>query len=509
MVLQRGMAARLWGWGTAGEQVAVELAGHRATGVVDSAGRWRIELTPLDAGGPYEMTIACGNESRVVRDVMVGEVWVCSGQSNMAMTVAAAGNAKEEIEAATAFPGTMLRMFTIPQRIASKPVDDVEGEWRACGSDTVGSFSATAHYFGRQLQRELNVPVGLIVASTGHTPAEAWMSRQSLEQDPQLRPHVEQLDAMFDAHPGSRDDVMQFIDDWRKKQKVHTRLFNDWYPRALEARGQGLPLPPALALPQGPANAQNPTLLHNGMIAPLIGVAMRGVIWYQGETNAIFRTAWQYRKLLPALIRDWRRQWNIGTFPFLFVQIANHCDVQCEPAADLWAEVRESQLLTLREPNTAMVVAIDLGESLAIHPANKQDVGKRLALAALAKAYGREVVYSGPIYRRMAVQGDVVRLWFDHVDGGLLARDGEPMAGFIMAGNDRNWHDAGATIDGDTVVVRSPLVLEPAAVRYAWTDDPRATLYNAAGLPASPFRTDDWPCVSEGVLRTQWNPSIA
>lgn len=439
MVLQQGVKVPVWGKATPEEGVAVTLAEQSASAVADEAGQWTVQLGPFEAGGPHKMTIT-GKNTLTFSNILVGEVWVCSGQSNMQWAVAVSKDAEQEIAAAD-YPS--IRLFQAERNPADQPRDNVNGRWVACSPETVPGFSAVGYFFGRQLHRELEVPIGLINSSWGGTAAEWWTSRPALETDPELRPILERADK---------------------------------------------------AEAQGSAEAhRRPGALYNGMIAPLIPFAIRGVIWYQGESNA--GRGYQYRKLFPIMIRDWRTNWGQGDFPFLFVQLGNYQQTPEQPGESAWAELREAQLMTLSLPNTGMATTIDIGEADDIHPKNKQDVGKRLALAALNIAYDRDVVYSGPIYESMEIEEDTIRLHFKHVGGGLVAKGGD-LKGFAIAGADRKFVWADAEIDGDTVVVRSDQVKEPVAVRYAWADNPECNLYNEAGLPASPFRTDNWPGVT-------------
>ena len=294
-------------------------------------------------------------------------------------------------------------------------------------------------------------------------------------------------------------DIVGYGGFWGKPQQMRLEsetgnsifLTGDW------SYSKGIELKDLPRRPQPPTSPNRPTVLYNAMVHPLIPYAIRGAIWYQGESNA--ERAYQYRTLFPTMIRDWRKNWGQGNFPFYFVQLANFLSVQPEPVDDTWAELREAQLMTLSESNTGMAVIIDVGEANNIHPKNKQDVGKRLALIARNKVYGENIAYSGPIYKSMTVEGNSIHLSFDHVDGGLITRDNEILTGFAIAGADEKFHWADAKIDGETVVVSNLEVTEPVAVRYAWATNPVCNLYNKAGLPASPFRTDSWPGITEGV----------
>jgi sialate O-acetylesterase len=449
-VFQSGMLVPVWGTAEPGEEVTVEFEGQKKRAAAGQDGKWRIRLDSLPPGGPYEMTVAGKAGSVAVKNILVGEVWLGSGQSNMEWSVKNSANPAEEI-AAAAYP--KIRLFTAPRRTADAPQADVEGSWKECSPETVSGFSAVAYYFGRELHRALRVPVGLIHSSWGGTPAEVWTRREVFDEVPELK---ECLD-------------------------VYARRQADFEKAAAKAKEEGKPAPRA---------PWKPSCLYNGMIAPLVPYAIRGAIWYQGESNA--SAASLYRTLFPAMIRNWRRDWGQGDFPFLFVQLANFMARRPQPADSAWAELREAQLQTLSLNNTGMAVIIDIGDEKDIHPKNKQDVGKRLALAAQGIAYDRPVVFSGPTYESMKVEGGRVRLSFKHAGRGLVAR-GEKLLGFAVAGEDRKFVWADAKIEDKTVVVWSEAVPHPAAVRYGWADNPECTLYNEEGLPASPFRTDAWP----------------
>lgn len=480
MVLQRHQRVPIWGTADPGEKVTVTFAGQHVTATAKPDGRWVLRLTALAAGGPYEMTVTGKNTVRL-QNVLVGEVWVCSGQSNMAFSVQGSNNAQEEIAGAE-YP--MIRLLTVPRVPASEPVSDIEAQWVVCSPQTVPGFSAVGYFFGRELHKELGVPVGLINTSWGGTPAESWTTRPTLEEDPEFVPIVERWNQARENYP-------------EQKQK-HEEALAKWKGEAEKAKAEGKQPPRQPSPPLFERKQYEPASLYNGMIAPLIPYAIKGAIWYQGESNA--GRAYQYRSLFSAMIRDWRLQWGQGAFPFLFVQLANFMAREPEPAESAWAELREAQAMALRLPKTGQAVIIDIGEADDIHPKNKQDVGYRLALNALAIAYGRDIVYCGPTFRSMELEGDRIRLHFDHVGGGLIARDGGPLKGFAIAGEDREFVWADAVIEGDIVVVRSGDVPHPVAARYAWANNPDCNLYNREGLPASPFRTDRWPGVTEGKL---------
>ncbi|GBC98831.1 hypothetical protein HRbin17_01347 [bacterium HR17] len=469
-VVQRDAPIRLWGTAAPNETVTVTLAGRTATTTADSGGRWQVTLPPLPAGGPFELSVKGQQNEIVVRDVLVGEVWVASGQSNMEWPVALAMNAEQEIAHAT---DPQIRLFQVPHRVADVPQEEVEGAWQVCAPETVKTFSAVAYFFARELRRHVRVPVGIIQSTWGGTPAEAWTSRSALESDPQLRPLL--------------DRWQKVLADYPEAQKRYEEQVRRWQEEAEKAKAEGKPVPPRPHPPLGPGHPHAPSGLFNGMIAPLTKFVLRGVIWYQGESN-VGRAA-EYRRLFPTMITDWRKVWGLGDLPFLFVQLANFLAPKPEPSESAWAELREAQTFALKLPNTGMATAVDIGDANDIHPRNKQEVGRRLALVARALVYGEHVVYSGPVYERMQVEGNKVRLFFRHVDGGLVCK-GEKLTGFAIAGPNGKFVWAEAVIDGDTVVVWSPQVAQPAAVRYAWADNPEVSLYNREGLPAVPFRTD-------------------
>jgi sialate O-acetylesterase len=476
-VLQQGMPVPVWGTASDGERVTVTIQGQTASTIARD-GQWQVRLPALKAGGPYTLTIA-GENTIERRDILVGEVWVCSGQSNMEWPVSLTVNAPKVI-AESNDPGTHgvggLRLFTVPHAVSDTPVREVKGQWSACGPDTVSGFSAVAYFFGRDLRRALKVPVGLINTSWGGTPAEAWTSRATLDGDSQLR-------AALDRYSGALDRYLASL-------KQYQSTLADYVQAVAQAREQGRELPAPPQPPGSPQNQNRPSGLYNAMIVPLQPYAIRGAIWYQGESNA--GRAYEYQTLFPAMIRNWRRDWGQGDFPFLFVQLAPFMKIEAEPKESAWAELREAQRLTTQTvPNTAMAVITDHGDEYDIHPRDKEPVGLRLARAARALVYGERTEHSGPTYRGMRVEDGRIVLEFGHADG-LTARGGE-LKGFTIAGEDRRFVPARAAIRGNRVVVSSPQVPRPVAVRYGWANYPVTNLYNRAGLPASPFRTDDFP----------------
>jgi sialate O-acetylesterase len=427
-VLQQGIKLPVWGTAEDGEKITVSIAGQTVE-TTATGGQWRVELAPLKAGGPYTLAIDGPNDKIEARNVLVGEVWIAGGQSNMEMKVNNSANAPAEI-ASSANP--KVHLITIPHhQKATKPATNVQAKWVECDPKMVGDFSAVAYFFGRALQKQLDVPVGLISCNVGGTTAERWMSKEA-----------------FDAEPALKE-----------------------MPRTQKDKGD--------------------FDLYNGMLHPLIPFGIRGAIWYQGESNA--GLAWDYRTLFPAMIKCWRDDWKQGDFPFLFVQLAPYMKISDQPQDSNWAELREAQLLTtVISPNTAMAVITDVGEEKDIHPKRKQPVGERLALAARALAYGEKIEYVGPTYESLTISGPEAILHFKHVGSGLVVK-GEQLTGFTIAGADKKFHNAEAKIAGDTVVVSGSDVAKPVAVRFGWANYPVVNLWNKEDLPASPFRTDDFP----------------
>lgn len=429
MVLQQGTKVPVWGTARDGEIITVEFADQEATTTAKN-GQWKVVLGPLKASATPDTMVIRGDYTVRIRDVLVGEVWIASGQSNMQWPISRSAEPESTIAGAK---DEQLRLITVPRRGADAPESDPQAAWVHCTPDTTPEFSAVAYHFGRALRAALKVPVGIISTNFGGTPAEAWTARSYLEGHPELK------------------ELLKITD---RKQS-------------------------------------NPSVLYNAMIAPLVPFAIRGAIWYQGESNAgNFERSKEYRTLFPTMIKSWRDAWGQGDFPFLFVQLAPFMDKTDVPTDTAWAHLREAQLLTLKaSPRTAMAVITDLGDEKDIHPKQKKPVGERLALAARKLAYGEDLVYSGPLLRSMKVEGNNAILSFDHVGGGLVAKDG-PLTGFTIAGADGKFVNAKAEIQGDTVVVSSDETPEPKAVRFGWANYPIVNLYNKEGLPASPFRTD-------------------
>jgi sialate O-acetylesterase len=471
MVLQRQIKAPVWGTAEPGEKVTVTVGTYTGAAVTDKDGKWMVKVGPMEAGGPFEMVVA-GKNTVSIKNVLVGEVWMCSGQSNMAFGLSSATNGKEEAAKAD-YPG--IRLFTVARVQADTPASECRGAWMECKPATAPGFSAVGYYFGKELHKELKVPVGLINSSWGGTAAEAWTSLKALKGDAEFAPILAQLTRLQADYPAN-------------KAKYERELVQ-WKDESAKAKAEGKPAPKA---PSDPSRQVWPTRLYNAMIAPVTPYGMRGAIWYQGEANA--GKSYQYRKLLPTMIADWRSAWGEGDFPFLIVQLPNFMAVKADPSESGWAGLREAQLMTARNvPNAGLAVTIELGEANDIHPKQKEEVGRRLALVARAQVYGEKIECMGPLCAGMKVEGNRVRLSFTHVGGGLEAKGGEPLKGFAIAGADKKFVWAEARIEKDTVVVSSPTVANPVAVRYAWADNPEGcNLFNKEGLPASPFRTDDW-----------------
>jgi Beta-galactosidase/beta-glucuronidase len=618
MVLQRDVKVPVWGWADKGEKVTVTFAGKKYSATPDATGKWVVSLAPLAAGGPYEMTIT-GKNLITLKNILMGEVWLCSGQSNMEMPLAGWGRIKDyQTEIANAnYPN--IRLFTVPKKIGNKPVKDMEsGKWEECSPSTIPEFSSVAYFFGRNLNKELKVPIGLINSSWGGTVAETWVSagaintmndfkvqlntldgldwtnlksdfekkakewdetvekkdigllehweNPTLKDDdwktmnlPQLweaaglpdfdgvvwfrhefildekeaaagitlylgkiddsdvsfvngkqigstmnkysEPRVYKVDASL-LHKGKNTIAVRIIDYsggggiWGEPQELSYKSSNGTVSLADNWRYKpGIKMDSKPDVNIGPNSF--PTLLYNGMIYPLLPLAIRGAIWYQGEANA--SRAYQYQTLFPLLINDWRTQFANPQMPFYFVQLANYQSHVREPAESDWAELREAQAKTLALPNTAMAVIIDIGEANDIHPKNKQDVGYRLSLPALNMIYGKDIVYSGPTYKSMSIEGNKIRLKFDNVGTGLYSKDKYGyLKGFAIAGADKKFVWAKAYIENNEVVVYSDAITNPVAVRYAWANNPDdVNLYNKEGLPASPFRTDTWKGITE------------
>ncbi len=469
MVIQQGAKAPVWGTAAAGEKVTVKMADLVAETTAGDDGRWRLEIGPLKAGGPHELTVSGANTIRL-SNVLIGEVWICSGQSNMSWPLIRAADAEKEIAAADL---PRIRLLTVPRMTSEQPQEEIRGRWRVCTPKAVTRFSAVGYFFGSELHKARKVPVGLINASWAGTPAHAWTSGEALKADPAFKPMLQRWEKIIAVYPAAMAKYKEDRENWEKD--------------AARAREDNWKPPRRPRAPHGEKSPRRPSNLFNGMIAPLVPFSVRGVIWYEGENNA--GDAGLYRVLFPAMIRDWRRHWAQDDLPFLFVQLPNFLAPQKAPVEERsWAELREAQFLTLSLPNTGMAVTLGLGEVGNIHPSNKRPVGERICLWARGTVYGEEIVYSGPLYKSMVREGRRIRVRFDHA-AGLTAKD-EELKGFAIAGKDGKFVWAQAQIDGEDVMVWSDDVTDPVAVRYAWAYNPMWSLTNEQGLPASPFRTD-------------------
>jgi sialate O-acetylesterase len=476
MVLQRDMDAPVWGTADPGEAVKVAFNGQTRSVTVGADGKWMVRLGKLKAGGPYDMEID-GKNSITIHDVLVGEVWLATGQSNMVFTVSKkaaffAGMLDEDKEIAAAdYP--QIRMFTEKTVKAYTQQDTALGNWQVCSPETVGAFSAIGYLFARDLQQQLHVPVGIVTVGFGASTAESWLPREALAGDPQLKPLLDHFDARETYFKGNPHAVAADAPP---------------APQTLNAR----PSAPRTGPMFDPAEDQHePTVLFNGMLSPVIPYGVRGAIWYQGESIVGGAEGVElYPLVMKTLVEQWRKLWGEGDFPFYAVQLAPLKNVSNNPM------VREQQAKILSLPNAGLAVTIDVGDPDNVHPKDKEPVGQRLALIALAKTYGRKVEYSGPVYSSMKIEGTTIRIRFTHVDGGLVAKGG-PLQWFQIAGADQKFVDADAVIEGDTVVVKSAQVAAPSAVRYAWANYPSGcNLDNGAGLPAAPFRTDNWDALT-------------
>jgi sialate O-acetylesterase len=472
LVLQTGVTVPVWGWAEPGEAVTVTVAGQTKNTRAAADGRWRVDLAKLTASAaPTTLTVR-GRNTLTIRDVLVGEVWLGSGQSNMAMTVVRSNDPEREAAAANR---PQIRMFKEESAAADTPQAEGKGRWVVCAPETVGAFSATLYFFGREVHAALGVPVGLINSSVGGTPIESWIAPEVQRAAPELKEFFAPAKAPTpEAAEAAKRKYERDLAKWQADVKQ---------ARANKQKAPKRPQDPAaLAARKGNVGG-----LFNGKIAPLIPYAIRGALWYQGEANSVPAKAPFYEAQLRLLVTDWRARWGYG-FPFAWAQLPNFGG----PGRD-WPAVREAMLNTLALPRTGMGINIDIGDEQDIHPKNKQEVGRRLSLWALGTVYGRKVpATSGPLPAGHEVRGGEIVLKFTHTDGGLAARGGGALQGFVVAGADRQWQPAQARIVGNQVIASSPAVPQPVAARYAWENFPTCNLVNGAGLPASPFRTDRW-----------------
>lgn len=464
MVVQQKMPVKVWGWTKPGQDVTVTLAKKSANAKAGADGRFDVSLPAVDAGGPYTLEVKA-DETRTINDVLVGEVWICSGQSNMQWNVGSSTDADLERLAAK-HPN--LRMINFPQVGSQEPILTHDRQWMECTPETVSSFSAVGYFFGRQLEETLDVPVGMINNAWGGSACEAWINRDVLNSNEEFAPMMDRWVAMEKqfAELSAKSDLNE--DEKKTLQNLNGQM-----------RGN-----------------HRPSNIYNGVLKSHLGYTIRGAIWYQGESNA--GRAYQYRNLFPLMISNWRQEWGQGDFPFYWVQLADFMAEKSEPADSAWAELREAQTMTMAKlPHTGEAVIIDIGEGKDIHPKNKVDVGRRLARWALANEYSIAVPFHSPQFKSMEIQGNKAILTFDHVDGGWRPFDVNQPVGFTIAGEDKKFVNADATILKDgRIEVSSSAVASPAAVRYAWADNPVCNMYDNAGLPLTPFRTDDWPGVT-------------
>jgi len=482
MVVQRDKPILLRGTAEPGEEVRISQGDKEVTAKADAKGKWSVMLPPRPAGPIPDIVVESGNKI-VLADLLAGDVWLASGQSNMEFKLRRAAGADAEIPKAK---HDSIRLFKVGRQIAKEPAPDVRGEWQQCTPETAADFSAVAYYFARDIHEVTGVPIGIICASWGGTPGEAWLAPEITRNNPDYAALYAEWDDYRKNYPAIKK---QYDEDMAAYEK---RLAE---PRA---PGEKLPTKP-LSKPDPDENHKYPGVLFNGMISPLAGLPIKGFLWYQGESNK--DRYGQYKKLLSSLIADWRERWDQGDLPFLIVQLANFKPRAAAPSDSGRTRVREAQAQVAREtPACVLAVTIDLGDADDIHPLNKEDVGRRLVLAALQKVYEKDVVGSGPVHRSVEFQDGKAIVEFDSIGGGLVAgRDGkgDSLEGFVLAGKDRLWHWATVGIEGDRVVASSDEVPDPVALRYAWADNPPASLYNKEGLPAAPFRTDDWPLVED------------
>jgi sialate O-acetylesterase len=467
MVLQQGVPVAVWGWADEGDAVTVRFRNQKVTAKTANL-KWEVRLAPLKSGGPDTFAVETRRDSLQFTNVLVGEVWVCSGQSNMEWPMNKAFEPAGDIASAT---NPVIRLFKVPKNRQDTPTVLINSAWETLSPASVEGFSAVGYYFGRELAKARKVPIGLIGTYWGGTPAEAWTARETLEVNPRYRSQI------LEPYQANWKKWRLAQADWEKEKAAVEKEGKKFEKRA----------------PQPPWYGSE---LFNGMINPLLPFPAKGAIWYQGESNA--SRAEQYRGLFADMIRSWRSAWGQPEMPFLAVQLAPFRPRKADPADSDWAELREAQLLAVQTlPNVGMAVITDVGEENDIHPTRKQPVGTRLALAARAIAYGEKIPYSGPVYKSMEIKGGEAALSFDHADSGLEARGGE-LTGFAIAGADRKFVWAKARIEGRRVIVNSPEVAAPVAVRYGWADFPVVNLWNKAGLPATPFRTDDFPLITAG-----------
>jgi sialate O-acetylesterase len=524
MVLQQSMKLPVWGKADPGEAITVTVGGETGKATADAEGKWRVDLAPLPAGSQPVTVVVSGKTTITLSDVLVGDVWLCSGQSNMEFGMDMNPETKKEIPASYS---PQLRLFCVPKVPSLTPLDDLQGikgdalqgHWQVCSPQvltkggTWSGFSAVSYFFGRAVMQKTGHPVGLIASDWGGTRAQAWMSLSGLQKDAALKHYVDEYNRTVADYPKTKPVYdAQFatyqtdLAAWQANVlPAYQSTLDQWNASVRAAQAEHQPPPakpePSSPMPKAPHEANGggngPTNLFNAMIAPLMPFAIKGVIWYQGESNASLPV--EYRTLFSRLIQDWREKWGQRAFPFLFVELAGYKATGAD-----WSLLRESQRAALSLPNTGMATAVDIGNPENIHPADKHDVGERLALVARRLAYGEKVASSGPIFDAMKVTGNSISVSFKDDGGGLIIGQAPwvpvdaqrlpttNLLGFTIAGADKKWMPAEARIEDNTVVVSSSQVSTPVAVRYDWANAPQGNLYNKDNLPASPFRTDDW-----------------
>jgi sialate O-acetylesterase len=470
-VLQREQSLPVWGKASPGEKVLVRFHRQSAETVAGTDGRWKVVLEPEKACSDAAELIVAGTNTVHVRDVLVGDVWLCSGQSNMEFRVSQARDAERETAAATM---PLIRHFKIPHLVAEKPADDCPGKWEPCSPATVGEFTAVGYFFAKDLHARLGVPIGLVNSSWGGTQIEGWMNASAVASDPSAKAIDQRWRQVLADYPGKLEKYERDLAKWNKDEAAARASGKDYKKRKPVA-------------PEGSGSRWLPSGMFNAMIAPLAPAAFRGVLWYQGEANAARYE--EYRSLFPGMIRQWRESFGRPELPFYFVQLAN-LERRADTSGSQWAFQREAQAAALTLPATGMAVTIDIGDATNIHPTNKQEVGRRLALIARAQLFGEPVEFTGPVFEGAQRVGSSLRVTFVHAAG--LRMDKSVAAGFEVAGEDRKFVPAVVTVDGEALLLSAPGVSAPVAVRYAWGNNPSISLFNGAGLPAAPFRSDRW-----------------
>ena len=484
MVLQREQRIPIWGKADPGESVTVTFDRQSKTAVADKDGNWLVRLNPLRAKATSSTLAIQGKNKIELTDIVVGEVWLVAGQSNMQRLLSETANGDAAIAAAN---HPLIRLFNVSRQVGFKHAPPPLAVWQECTPESVKQFSAAGYYFAVELQKELNIPIGVINSSYGGSQAEAWTPVEYLLLSPDLKPTVERTKIWDEERPRVKVEYDEAIRKWRDETD--------------KAKAAGATPKPSPAVPDALREYRIAASIYDGMIAPLIPFSIRGAFWYQGESNEA--RAQQYEILLSVMIKAWRERWDEGDFPFGIVQLPNYRDPKDEPADEAWSYIREAQRRTARSlPNTGLIVTIDIGEARDIHPKNKLDVGKRMAYWANAQVYSRHSVKSGPSFRNVKPSGSSAELLvsFDDAGGGLKTRDNRKLSEFAIAGEDRKWYWAEAEIvSHNQVKVWSPSVPKPVAVRYAFNNNPRnPNLTNDTGLPASPFRSDNWPGPTDG-----------